>query len=110
VIHCDDCRLKVCVHCTPTDELRLHSNSLSGTLPTEFGALTELNVLNVGFNVLEGSIPLEYGSLEQLGDLNVQGNVGMTGSVPVGVCELPNVNPIQVASTGIGCGNCDNCL
>ena len=38
-------------------ELHLYRNSLSGTLPSEWGQLTSLNMLWLGGNKLSGSLP-----------------------------------------------------
>jgi hypothetical protein len=44
---------------TALKELRVHQNSLTGTLPTEVGLLVALTDLNVQANEMDGDIPTE---------------------------------------------------
>lgn len=44
----------------------LHSNGISGTLPTELGLLTNLQHLDLASNLLSDAIPAEFGNLAQL--------------------------------------------
>lgn len=55
---------------------------LTGTIPTELGALT--NMWSLAFNEadLHGPIPVEIGELSNLGRFNVRGNTDLTGSIP----------------------------
>ena len=54
--------------------LLLGYNSLQGTIPTELGLLTSLQVLYVYDNSLQGTIPTEFGLLTSLQDLILSGN------------------------------------
>jgi Leucine-rich repeat (LRR) protein len=47
--------------------LDLSANYLKGTIPTEIGALRNLQILRIGGNGLEGGIPSEIGLLTMLG-------------------------------------------
>lgn len=48
------------------EKLFLTDNSLEGTLPTEFGRLTELRRLRLHNNKLEGTLPTELGNMRKL--------------------------------------------
>jgi Leucine-rich repeat (LRR) protein len=52
----------------------------SGTLPTVFASLPNLEVLGLGGNRFEGSIPSEYAAMPELSELNVADNQ-LTGSL-----------------------------
>ena len=49
----------------------LHSNSLIGTIPKEFGLLKNLKVLDLGANQLTGPIPPEIGKLSSIVKMSV---------------------------------------
>ncbi|KAL6195254.1 hypothetical protein ACLB2K_030874 [Fragaria x ananassa] len=62
-------------------------NTLSGTIPSNLGTLSYLQVFNLGHNMLGGSIPESFGGLKAIGVLdlshnNLQGYVaGSSGSL-----------------------------
>ena len=63
------------------EQIDLLRNSLIGAIPTSFGNLTALQMLNLGGNNIQGNIPKELGYLFNLRILNlVQNNV--MGIVP----------------------------
>ena len=47
----------------------LGHNEIGGTLPTQYGQLTALEVLQVDNNRLNGTLPTEYGNLFSLTEL-----------------------------------------
>jgi hypothetical protein len=47
-----------------------HTNTLTGTIPTEFGLMTALNVLAWTDNKIEGSIPTQLAKLTNLNELS----------------------------------------
>ena len=55
-------------------ELLLSKCSLSGTIPTELGQLTDLKQLGLYTNSLSGTIPSELGQLTALTILRIQNN------------------------------------
>jgi hypothetical protein len=52
-----------------------YSNSLTGTLPTEFGLMTSLNSLVWSDNKIEGTIPTQLARLTKLTKLSVHSNL-----------------------------------
>ena len=67
--------------------LVLPERQLSGTIPTELGALTRLTNLDLRGNRLSGSIPAELGRLSNLEVLHLHGN-RLNGSVPAELGHL----------------------
>ena len=63
------------------DTLYLNLNKLSGTIHTEIGLLTSLNILRLGPNKLTGTIPSELGQLANMEVLSVAANT-LTGRIP----------------------------
>lgn len=54
---------------------------MSGTLPPEWEALTDLEALTLRYNSLVGPIPTTYGNMKNLRDLWINHNF-MQGEVP----------------------------
>ena len=74
-------------------DLQLHGDRLSGTLPTELGMLTALTELRLDSNSISGFIPASFTALSKLTDLQLHSNQ-MSGSVPSGVAGLdPSIHP-----------------
>ena len=87
---------------TALENLYLNGNTLTGTLPTELGALTGyIRELNLADNALTGPLPAELGSLTLMpidrhtGALNLSNNLGLCG-------EIPSGHPSGVDNTGLG--------
>jgi len=72
--------------------LRLASNALSGSLPSELGLLTDLQVLRFNHNTLSGNLPSELGLFENLQRLYLDSN-SLVGSIP---SELELLTSLQV--------------
>jgi hypothetical protein len=81
---------------TKLTELKLESNQLSGSIPTQLGNLTQLKKLQLDNNQLSGSIPSELGNLTQLTDLNLRTNQ-LTGNIPA---QLGNLTKLTVLGLG----------
>ena len=62
-------------------------HNLSGTLPLDFGLLTELNTLQLSGNSLTGELPPTMGRLTELEVISLGGNV-FTGCIPGGLANL----------------------
>ena len=70
--------------------IALYNNSLTGSIPSELGDLTDLTVLGLSRNQLTGSIPSELGDLTNLTSLALWGNE-LTGSIPSDLGDLTNL-------------------
>ncbi len=73
---------------TQLKELYLYNNSLTGSIPSELGNLANLDRLMLSWNSLGGSIPPELGQLANLRTLRLHGNPAMTGTIPDEVIGL----------------------
>ena len=71
-------------------ELVLSHNGLSGTIPSELGALTNLKELSLAGNELRGAIPLELGNLTNLEWLFL-GDNQLSGTIPSELSNLINL-------------------
>ena len=56
---------------TSTTSIDYNQQGLTGTIPTEFGRLTDLTYLNVGGNELTGRVPSEIGALTKMSSVMV---------------------------------------
>lgn len=75
---------------TSISSLSLSSNSLTGSIPGGFGALSNLQSLNLGANQLSGGIPVSIGQLSNLQDLSLDNNQ-LSGEIPVSIGQLSNL-------------------
>ena len=95
-------------------------NKLTGEIPTEIGALLELQVLDMSYNSLRGPIPDEIGSLKKLRwfrlkendlsgtlpsslglmhslwSLQTAGNPRLTGEFPPGIWDIESMVMIEI--------------
>ena len=70
--------------------IRLHANTLSGSIPAELGNLTNLTNLDLSTNSLSGGIPSELGNLTNLTTLDLYNNP-LSGSIPSELGNLTNL-------------------
>lgn len=77
--------------------LNFDRNELSGTLPSEIGRLLNLRELRIGWNDLVGSIPFEIGHLAMLNALRLTNNA-FTNSIPV---EIYNCTRLRILDLSI---------
>lgn len=70
-------------------DLFLRENALTGHIPSELGQLTGLIHLYLERNALTGQIPQEIEALPLLVRLDIRGNAALSGTVPIGLCDLP---------------------
>ena len=92
---------------------------MSQHIPTEMGQLIGLKECDLGFNLLTGSIPNEISALTNLEVLRVRGIAGeegrneISGTFPAALGDLPNLKCFDATGTlmtGIVPeGICDNC-
>jgi len=75
-------------------QLSLASNSLTGTIPSDLGDLTNLTYLRLDDNSLTGPIPPELGTLASVTDLRLDHN-GLTSSVGDPIPGLDGLTSVQ---------------
>ncbi len=75
-------------------QLSLASNSLTGTIPSDLGDLTNLTYLRLDDNSLTGPIPPELGTLASVTDLRLDHN-GLTSSVGDPIPNLDGLTSVQ---------------
>ena len=76
--------------------LSLDSNNLTGSIPPELGALTNLTSLDLAFNKLTGAIPPELGSLVHLTSLDLSFN-NLMGPIPPELGSLVNLTSLDLS-------------
>ena len=77
--------------------LRMSSEGIVGTIPSELGSLANLQSLSLSENRLTGGIPQELGSLANLQSLSLSEN-RLTGEIPTELGSLANLNTLDLAS------------
>ena len=81
-------------------QLDLHVNNLTGPIPPELGALTNLDTLYLYSNNLTGPIPPELGTLTNLDDLRLNSN-NLTGPIPPELGALTNLDDLYLYSNNL---------
>ncbi|KAJ4827938.1 Receptor-like protein kinase BRI1-like 3 [Turnera subulata] len=80
--------------------LDLAYNSLSGSIPDNFGSMTYLQVLNLGHNNLTGTIPFSFGGLKSLGVLDLSHN-NFQGYIPPSLGTLSFLSDLDVSNNNL---------
>lgn len=75
--------------------LRMRLNGLSGSIPPELGQLTKLQVLALASNRLGGPIPPELGQLVSLTSLDLDRNE-ITGALPSALGQLSSLEQLRL--------------
>ena len=75
--------------------IRLESNNLVGTLPSELGNLTSIVGINISGNLISGNIPPELGNLTNLENLTLAHNE-LTGTIPSEIGNLGNLTSLAL--------------
>jgi len=84
-------------------DLFVPRNSLTGTVPTEFGNMRSLQILELGFNFLSGSVPTELDNCVNLRALGVTSNEGLSGRIDSILDGLSTqLTTLLAGKTGIG--------
>ena len=81
--------------------LILNNNSLTGTIPSELGNLTNLTWLQLSRNSLSGGIPSELGNLTKLTWLTLDLNYSLAGSIPREVGNLTNLKLLNLSDNSL---------
>ncbi len=76
-------------------QLSLPGNNLTGTIPSQLGNATSLNILDLSNNKLEGSIPTQLGALVNLKQLLLSINQ-LGGSIPSSITNLVNLQTLEL--------------
>jgi len=86
----------------PTSCTRLSygSSQLSGTLPTELGALTRLIYMHMYDNQVTGTVPTELGSLTALTYMDIERNQ-LTGTMPTELGALTSLRELELLENQI---------
>jgi Leucine-rich repeat (LRR) protein len=80
--------------------LDLAYNSLSGTIPQNFGSMSYLQVLNLGHNKLTGNIPDSFGGLKAIGVLDLSHN-DLQGFLPGSLGTLSFLSDLDVSNNNL---------
>lgn len=88
--------------------LRLSDNELRGTLPSHLMNMTALRYLNLGRNHLSGIFP-HFNAMSALHRL-ILGQNSFSGTIPNSICELSNLEALDISSCTKLYGTLPPCL
>merc|ERR1712070_625223 len=80
---------------TDLQHLSFRLATRTGTIPTWFGELTRLELLDLDWNRISGTIPTELGLLTSLKYLMLNRNL-LTGTVPTQISYLPHLKLLML--------------
>ncbi|KAK3268018.1 hypothetical protein CYMTET_23453 [Cymbomonas tetramitiformis] len=103
--HCDTIRdtaeYKACVSApTACTSLVLCKKSLSGSLPSDLGLLSQLVLLQLSSNNLTGTIPTELGMIKSLLSMELDNN-HLTGSIPTELGDLAKLQHMHLHTNSL---------
>jgi len=75
------------------------SNSLTGTLPPSWSALSSLTTLDLGGNQLSGTVPTAWLGMESLESLSLSANYKLTGCLPRPLLAVSSIKGTQLKKT-----------
>lgn len=93
---------------TQLNSLYISSNFLTGSLPPKWATLSRLQSLYLSSNHLIGSIPFEYGSMSSLTYLQLSYN-RLTGTVPSSLSDLTELTILNLRDNFLG-GTLESCF
>lgn len=88
--------------CSSLVTLKMGINQMTGGISYSIGACTKLTTLYLNDNNLAGDLPVPFVNLVNLQTLQLQNNPLLTGTVPV---ELTKLTDINIGNTQLSCGN-----
>ncbi|GAV82147.1 LRR_1 domain-containing protein/Pkinase_Tyr domain-containing protein/LRRNT_2 domain-containing protein/LRR_4 domain-containing protein [Cephalotus follicularis] len=80
--------------------LNLAGNILAGAIPSSLSQLLGLRLLDLSQNSLNGSIPVSLDSFKNLGFLDISSNM-LSGSIPVGIGSLSKLQYLNVSNNSL---------
>mmetsp|Transcript_13108 Transcript_13108/g.18560 ORF Transcript_13108/g.18560 Transcript_13108/m.18560 type:complete len:908 (+) Transcript_13108:46-2769(+) len=89
--------------------LAMHDCSITGTIPSEMGLLTDMQQIWFNSNELSGVIPSEIGKMTKLQKFNVSDN-NIVGNVSDAICDLRVTYLIADCLESVECSCCLECL
>ncbi|XP_050205562.1 protein NSP-INTERACTING KINASE 3 isoform X2 [Mercurialis annua] len=101
-------RMVTCTNDGYVSSLGLPSQSLSGTLSSGIGNLTNLQSVLLQNNAISGPIPAAIGRLEKLQTLDLSNN-SFSGEIPASLGDLKNLNYLRLNNNSIT-GSCPESL
>jgi len=81
------------------DQIMLANNALSGSVPTELAAHSELSMVDMRNNSLAGTLPTEVGSLSNLAVLHVHDNARLSGTLPGAMTPMQQLHYLDASRT-----------
>lgn len=93
--------LPMMAHLSHLQDFNLKFLSLTGTLPTEIGMLTELTLLSIDDSNIRGTVPSEIGLLTKLTKLEIRHESKITGGIPSEFGSLTVLERLDVSRTGM---------
>uniref|UniRef100_A0A0E0LD15 Receptor kinase-like protein Xa21 n=1 Tax=Oryza punctata TaxID=4537 RepID=A0A0E0LD15_ORYPU len=86
--------------CKNLKEIRLSNNKLQGWIPSAFGNLPELQILDLASNMLTGDIPVSLGSSLSLRYVDL-GNNALMGRIPESLANSSSLQVLRVMKNAL---------
>jgi hypothetical protein len=90
-------------------EIYLSYNGFTGTIPTEIGQCTKLEMILLNANSFKGTVPEEIVKIKSLISLEFFGNNELSGTLANGMKQLSNLQLLHIQGTKIACPTEDLC-